>query len=133
MQFYGNVILYHKFKMFFHLGYRCDGNGRIGSVTCSNAHPQVKALFAWCGGLVPPPLNNMEVPAHILNGQIEDVAMEILNPWMEGEFPSTFQVERAPTFTPPTSNIKGPNSSTNNNTQTFRQVSLLEGLNSTKK
>jgi len=25
----------------------------------------VKALFAQCGGLVPPPLNNMEVPTHI--------------------------------------------------------------------
>jgi hypothetical protein len=39
----------------------------------------VKALFAQYGGFVLPPLNNMEVLAHISNGRIEDVAMETLN------------------------------------------------------
>jgi hypothetical protein len=40
----------------------------------------VKTLFAQCGGFVPPPLNDMEIPTHILDGQIEDVVMEMLNP-----------------------------------------------------
>jgi hypothetical protein len=54
--------------MLFHLGYRYDGNEQAGIVLCSKAHPWVKALFAQCGGLVPPPLNNMEAPTHIPNG-----------------------------------------------------------------
>jgi hypothetical protein len=53
----------------------------------------VKALFARCGGLVLPSLNDMEVLAHIPYGQTRNVAMETLNPSMEGEFVSTFQVE----------------------------------------
>jgi hypothetical protein len=60
---------------------------------CSKAHPRVKALFARCGGLVPPPLNDMEVPAHIPDGWIEDVAMDMPNPSMEGEYILTFQVK----------------------------------------
>jgi len=32
------------------------------------AHPQVKALFAQCGGFVPPPLNDMERLTHFLDG-----------------------------------------------------------------
>jgi hypothetical protein len=55
----------------------------------------VKVLFAQCGGLVPPPLNNMDVPTHIPNGRIKDMAIEMLNPSMEGELVSTSQVERA--------------------------------------
>jgi hypothetical protein len=43
----------------------------------------------------------MEIPIHILNGQIEDVAMETPNPSMEGEFASMLQMERAQNFTPP--------------------------------
>jgi hypothetical protein len=39
----------------------------------------VKTLFAQCGGLVPPPLNDMEILAHILDGRTKDVAMETLN------------------------------------------------------
>jgi len=54
----------------------------------------VKALFAQCGGLVLPPLNNMEIPIHILNGQIEDVAMETLNLSMEEVFALMLQMER---------------------------------------
>jgi hypothetical protein len=53
-----------------------DGNGQAKIIVCSKAHPWVKALFAQCGGLVPPPLNNMEVPVHIPNGRTKDVAME---------------------------------------------------------
>jgi hypothetical protein len=62
---------------------------------CSKEHPQVKALFAQCGGLVLPPLNDMEVPAHILHGGIEDVAMEMPNPLVEVESISMFQMEGA--------------------------------------
>jgi hypothetical protein len=36
-----------------------------------------------------------EILAHIPNGEIEDVAIETLNPFMKGEFASTFQVEGA--------------------------------------
>jgi hypothetical protein len=42
----------------------------------------------------------MEVPVHILDGQIEDVAMEMSNPLVEGESNSTSQVKRVRTFTP---------------------------------
>jgi hypothetical protein len=55
----------------------------------------VKALFTQCGGFVTPPLNNMEVPANILNGQIEDVAMGMPNSLMQGVCASTSQVEGA--------------------------------------
>ncbi len=55
----------------------------------------MKALFAQCGGLVLPPLNDMEVPAHILHGGIEDVAMEMPNPLVEVESISMFQMEGA--------------------------------------
>jgi hypothetical protein len=105
--------------MFFHLGYQYDGNKQASIVVCSKAHPWVKALFAQCGGLVRPPLNNMEVPAHIPNGQTKDVAMEMSNPLVEGDFVLTSQVEGVRNFTPPTNNTKGPNRFTNNNIQTF--------------
>jgi hypothetical protein len=86
--------------MFFHLGYWYDGNGQAKIIVCSKAHPWVKALFAQCGGLVPPPLNNMEVPVHIPNGQTKDVAMETWNLLVEGEFDLMFQVEGVQNFTP---------------------------------
>jgi hypothetical protein len=44
-KFYGNVILYYKNRMFFHLGYEYDGNGQT-RITMYSTHPQVKALFA---------------------------------------------------------------------------------------
>ncbi len=62
---------------------------------CSKAHPQVKTLFAQCSGLIFPPLNNMEVPTHIPNGRIEDVAMETSNHLVEGNFFLTSQMEGA--------------------------------------
>jgi hypothetical protein len=68
-KFYDNVISYHKDKFLFHLGYQYDGNGQARITMCSKAHLWVKALFAQCGGLFPPPLNDMEVPSHILDGQ----------------------------------------------------------------
>ncbi len=86
--------------MLSHLDYWYDGNGQTWIIVCSKAHPWVKTLFAQCGGLVPPPLNDMEVLAHILNGRIEDVAIEMLNPSMEGEFDPTSQMEEAWNFTP---------------------------------
>jgi len=66
-------------------------------------------------GLVLPPLNDMEVPAHISNGRTKDAAMETPNPLVDGKFISMFQVEGAQNFTPPTNNIKGFNISINNN------------------
>ncbi len=65
------------------MGYWYDGNGQTTVVVCSKACSRVKALFARCGELVPPPLNDMEILAHILNGWTKDVAMETLNPSME--------------------------------------------------
>jgi hypothetical protein len=67
---------------------------------CSKAHPWVKTLFAQCDGLVPPHLNHMEMSAHILDGQIEDMAIETSNPSMEGNFISMFQMEGVQIFTP---------------------------------
>jgi hypothetical protein len=49
----------------------------------------------------------MEVPAHILDGQIEDVAIETLNPLMKREFASTSQVEGVQISTPPYKQHKG--------------------------
>jgi len=89
-KFYNNVISYYKDKMFFHLGYQYDGDGWVGVSMCSIAHLGVKALFAQCGGLVPPPLNDMEVLAHISNGWTKDMAIETTNPSMEGNFPFLF-------------------------------------------
>ncbi len=82
--------------------------------------------------LVPPPLNDMEVLAHISNGWTEDMAMETPNPLVYGESILMFQVEGAQNFTPPTNNIKGFNISIHNNIWTFQHVSLSEGLNSTR-
>jgi hypothetical protein len=118
--------------MFFHLGYQYHGNGQTKITMCST-HPQVKALFARYGGLAPPPLIDMEVSTHIPNGWTKDVAMETSNLSMEGESISTSQVEGAWNFTPPTNNTEGLNISSNNDIQTFQQVSLPEGLNSAKK
>jgi hypothetical protein len=61
----------------------------------------------------------MDVLAHIRNRQKENVAMETLNPSVEGKFVSTFQMEGAQNFTPLTNSIEGPNKSTNN-TRTFQ-------------
>jgi hypothetical protein len=60
----------------------------------------VKALFAQCDGLVLPQLNHMEMLAHILDGQIEDMVIETSNPSMEGKIILTFQVEGVQIFTP---------------------------------
>ncbi len=86
--------------MFFHLGYQYDGNGQARVAVCLKGHPWVKKKIARCGGLVPPPLSNMEVLAHISNAQIEDVAMETLNPSVERKFVSMFQMEGAQNFNP---------------------------------
>ncbi len=83
-KFCGNVIPYRKDRMFFHLGYQYGGNGQIGIIVCSKAHPHVKALFARYDELVLPPLNDMEVPAHISDEWTKDMAIEISNPWIEG-------------------------------------------------
>jgi hypothetical protein len=61
------------------------------------------------------------------------VAIEMPNPLVEGESTLTSQVEGVQIRTPLTNNTKGPNRSTNNNTQIFQQVSLPKGLNLAKK
>jgi hypothetical protein len=107
-KFCNNVISYRKDRILFQLGYRYDGNGRARIVMCWKAHPRVKALFIRCGGVVPPPLNNMEVSTHIPNQQTEDMTMETLNPLVEGKYISTFQMEGAQNFIPLINNTKGP-------------------------
>jgi hypothetical protein len=67
-KFCDNVTSYRKDRMLFRFGYQYDSNGQVGITMCSRAHPPMKALFARCGGLACPPLNNMEVPSHILDG-----------------------------------------------------------------
>jgi hypothetical protein len=94
-KFYNNVISYHKDRMLLHLGYQYDVNKQIQVVVCW------KALFAPCGGLVPPPLNDMELLAHILNGWTKDVGIKTPNPLLEGEYVLMFQMEMAWNFTPP--------------------------------
>ncbi len=61
------------------------------------------------------------------------MAIEMPNPLVEGESTLTSQVEGVQIHTPLTNNTKGPNRSTNNNTQIFQQVSLPKGLNLAKK
>jgi len=61
------------------------------------------------------------------------VAIEMPNPLVEGESTLTSQVKGVQIRTPLTNNTKGPNRSTNNNTQIFQQVSLSKGLNLAKK
>ncbi len=70
----------------------------------------MKVLFAQCRAFVLPPLNNMEVLTHILDGWTKDVTIATTNILMEGKFVSMFQMEGSWIFTPPT----------NNNIQTFR-------------
>jgi len=41
-KFCGNVISYYKDRLFFHLGYRHDGNGQTKIVVSSKARPRVK-------------------------------------------------------------------------------------------
>jgi hypothetical protein len=106
--------------MFFYLGYQYDGNGRTWIVVCSRAQPWVKALFIRCGGLVLPPPKNMEILTHFLDGWMDDMAIEMLNPSMEGEFALTSQLGKVWIYTLPTYNKEGPNRSTNNNTWTFQ-------------
>jgi hypothetical protein len=48
----------------------------------------------------------MEVPTHILDQRKEDVAIETLNPSMEGKSIPMSQVEGARIFNPPTNNIE---------------------------
>jgi hypothetical protein len=43
------------------------------------------------------------------------MAIKTLNPLVEGEFASMFQMEGVQNFTPPTNSTKGPNKSTSNN------------------
>jgi hypothetical protein len=59
-------------------------------MVCSKAQPQVKALFAQCDKLVFPPQNNMKVLANFLDGQANNVAIEMLNLSMEGKSTLTF-------------------------------------------
>ncbi len=70
----------------------------------------------------------MEILAHFLDGQTKDMAIEMLNPSVEREYISMFQMEGAQIFTPLINHIKGPNKFTNKNTQTFQYVSLHKGL-----
>jgi hypothetical protein len=51
----------------------------------------------------------MEVSTHIQNRQTKDMALETLNPSVEGESTSTFQMEGAQNFIPLINNTKGPN------------------------
>ncbi len=60
----------------------------------------MKVLFSRCDGLVLPQLNDMEVPTHIVDGQTEDMAIEMANPFMEGEVASMFQVEGVQKISP---------------------------------
>ncbi len=61
-------------------------------------------LFAQCSGLILPPPINREVLAHFLDGWMKDMAIEMLNPFVEGKFVSTSQVERVQIYTLPTYN-----------------------------
>ncbi len=98
-KFYTNVILYCKDKMVFHLGYQYDGNG-LGNYNVFKGTLQVKTLFSWCGKFFPPPLNNMEVPAHFPDVWIKDVAIETHNLLVEIEYASMFHLWKGLEFSP---------------------------------
>ncbi len=111
--------------------YQHKGNEKIGVTMCSKACAQVKALFTTCGGISLWPLNGMVTLAP--NGPRNNVAIEILNFLVEGKSTSIFQIEGAQICTSHTNNTKGFDRSRINDTQTFWQVSLQEGLHSIKK
>jgi len=75
----------------------------------------------------------MEVWAHLLHGQTKDVTIETSNPLVARQCISTSKMKGVQICTPFINNIEGPNRSTNNNTQTFWQVSSLKGLNLARK
>ncbi len=62
---------------------------------CSRTHPWVETLFAQSGELVPPPLNDIKVLAHLLAEQTKDIAIEMPNLKVEGKSTLTFQMEGA--------------------------------------
>ncbi len=114
-KFCDNVISDDKDRMRFHLGYQYDGNGRIRVVLCSKAHPWVKTFLSRYGGLVLPPLNDMEILTHIPNGCIgcghgnfESFNGKIIC--------SNASNGRGSKFHPLINNIEGFNRSTNKNT-----------------
>jgi hypothetical protein len=49
-KFCGLQLIYHKDKMLSHLGYRPQRGGKGGVGICAKVGPQVKTLFARCGG-----------------------------------------------------------------------------------
>jgi hypothetical protein len=53
-----------RIKCFFHLGYQQNGNGKVGVVTCSKAHSQLKTLFANGEGIIFQPSNDNVVLAN---------------------------------------------------------------------
>jgi hypothetical protein len=55
----------------------------------------VETLFSQCGELVPPPLNDIKVLAHLLAEQTKDIAIEMPNLKVEGKSTLTFQMEGA--------------------------------------
>jgi hypothetical protein len=57
--------------MLFRLGDQYDGNGQVG-VSVLKSIAMGEGLIAQYGKLFPPPLNNMEIPTHFRNGQIEE-------------------------------------------------------------
>jgi hypothetical protein len=108
-KFHNIVMLYNKDKMFFHLSYWHDGNGRTDVVMCLKAWAQMNALFSSCEGIILWPMDNMFVP--ILHGPIKIMVIEMPNPSMEGKYVSMFQVKRVQISTLFANNTKGLNTS----------------------
>jgi len=118
--------------MLFHLGYRYDGNGQVGVVVFKSTSTNEGKIFPmwwtcpstikWHGSTNPYLRWANKGCGH---GNTESfsgrrICFNISN-------------RRGLKFHPPTNNTEGPNKSIDNNTWTFRQVSLPEGLNLAKK
>jgi len=109
-KFHNIIMLYNEDKMFFHLGYWHDGNGRTDVMMCLKAWTQVKALFSSYEGIILWWVDNMFIPTP--HGSIKIVAIKMPNLSMEGEFVLMSQVKGAQISTLFFANsTKGPNTS----------------------
>jgi len=66
-KFCGLQFIDCKDMMFNHLGYHPSGGGKRGVGLCAEARPQMKALFARCGGNVPTTLDNAQASSSLLD------------------------------------------------------------------
>ncbi len=84
MQVCSLQLIYCKDRMFNHLGYHIQGVGKGKVGLCAKVRPQVKALFARCGGNIPTTLDHAQVfnsflDIHVLNDVINNKSLGLFD------------------------------------------------------